>query len=201
MSQILQESIYEVDIKLNTGRFEKISFWDKWKIKEEENDGNFVEPDVFLSFEKLNIIVEAKRWDDKQQSSDQWKRELKGYFNEYSKYEFSKPIILLALGGIHREQTDFVTIDDKEISVYKSRWSRMLNIILNKKKYLERKVELSEMEEILIRIFEDLITSFELHGFFIGTWFSDEIRLKEHRPNNILLESFLEKNKTWKLKN
>ncbi len=77
--------------------------WPKWKLR----DGlTTVEPDCFLEFENIALIIEAKRYDNRmQQYAEQLARELIGYWEKPN----SKPVMLLAIGG-------FVYFTDKEIT-------------------------------------------------------------------------------------
>ena len=62
----------------NVGKLEKIEFWPSWKPAPQLERNNLrVEPDVFLRFKDLDIIVEAKRYDFTQsQKIEQWQNEL-----------------------------------------------------------------------------------------------------------------------------
>lgn len=198
--KILRNSIYGGGFPEETGGLLSLTFWDKWKMPKKDKDGIYVEPDVFLSFEELDLIVEAKRWDHKQQSEKQWKRELSGYFNDIAvkEEEQIKPVYLLALGGLHNETAKPITLNGKKVLVLKARWSKLLTAILNQKKSLEGIDNPSPLQISQLRIFKDLITSFELHGFFAGTWFKDEKRLKALRPNKIITDQlFLNNIKLW----
>ena len=70
----------------------RFKFWPHWDPKGTGNL-NRVEPDLFLEFENkeeskpLHVIVEAKRWDKKQQNSRQWERNAQAYYNEYATKE------------------------------------------------------------------------------------------------------------------
>ena len=48
-------------------------FWPNWDPEGTDNI-NRVTPDLFMRFANFDLIVEAKRWDSFQQSSDQWKK-------------------------------------------------------------------------------------------------------------------------------
>lgn len=82
----------------NVGKLEKVELWPRWKADSQlERNNSYVEPDVFLRFEKLDIIVEAKRQDFTQsQNKAQWENELGAWFQEF---KGGRPVLLLAIGG------------------------------------------------------------------------------------------------------
>lgn len=194
---ILIKSIYGNSFSKDTGALLSLTFWDKWRMKEEDNNSKFVEPDVFLSFEKLNLIVEAKRWDDKQQSEEQWTTELQGYFNEYPKEEETKPVYLLALGGLHSEENVFLKINEENVTILKSRWSKLLNTIVNQKKALANLETPTPFQISQLNVLEDLVVSFELHGFFAGTWLTDETGFFKLMPSSTITQSFIKNQTLW----
>src|ERR1700730_8982202 len=51
-------------------------FWPRWGLTESEENKQIKEPDVFLPFERLNLVVEAKLGDGNQQKPDQWAEEI-----------------------------------------------------------------------------------------------------------------------------
>lgn len=72
-------------------------FWPSWWLKT-SGPRQRVEPDVFLSFEACNVIIEAKRHDGHQmQYAAQLARELGAYFQARGT---GKPMYLLAVGGL-----------------------------------------------------------------------------------------------------
>ena len=69
-------------------------FWPRWFAEGTSNDHHHVEPDVFMRFGSFDLIIEAKRNDDKTfQYIDQLNNELIAYGNEYGKE--NKEIYLL----------------------------------------------------------------------------------------------------------
>lgn len=158
------------------GNLMGIEFWPHWKINEvdhiEISNKNYVEPDIFFSFEHLELIIEAKRWDNKKQDKKQWITEAQGYINEFQNgINPKKRVIVLALGGIKDDKSYSFKIDDLNFTVLKCHWSKLLNSISNMRKGLNN----SNMAYINHKnILDDLILSFELHGFFAGIWFDKE---------------------------
>lgn len=80
----------------NVGKLEKFEFWPKWEADSELGRNNtYVEPDVFLRFEELDIIVEAKRHDFTQsQNIEQWQNELGAWCQEF---QSDRQVVLLVL--------------------------------------------------------------------------------------------------------
>lgn len=179
LTNIFQNIIGE---KLNEklGSLKAIEFWAKWNASGTRNK-NFVEPDILLSFESLDVIIEAKRYDLQGQNKQQWKNELISYRNEYPNTE--KKVALWALGGNKNLTNSTLNILWKEnneeenqikepCEVIKTTWLKLLSIIKSEYfKYcrLNTQKELSGIE----RIFMDLIYSFQIHGFFVGTWIDE----------------------------
>jgi len=74
------------------GALQAYEFWPKWPTIE----GGITEPDVYVQFERADLIVEAKRWDVPQQYFDQWAREIRARPRERS----GRRLLLLAIGGL-----------------------------------------------------------------------------------------------------
>jgi hypothetical protein len=149
------------------GRLTEVEFWPKWDAAKIDSRSRFIEPDVFLRFENLDMIVEAKRYDEKGQYRQQWQNEFQAYLNEYPERE--KTVILWALGGINDLDNDAVEFDGQIIKVFKSTWTMLVNAV----QFEHQKQGLSPRSSHLNRIFSDLIFAFQFHGFFVGEWFAD----------------------------
>ena len=67
---ILRESLYHKKLPIICGEIEKIHFWEKW-ISKNTTNSLYVEPDVFIRFSNFDIIIEAKRYNNNQQSEKQ----------------------------------------------------------------------------------------------------------------------------------
>ena len=74
--QIIREACYSDHLPNIAGELtEDESFWPHWCANETDNK-NFVEPDLFLRFREFDLIIEAKRWDDRQQYRSQWEKDI-----------------------------------------------------------------------------------------------------------------------------
>lgn len=149
------------------GQLTELEFWPKWDTAGIGSHNNFIEPDVFLRFEDADLIIEAKRYDEKGQYKQQWLNEFQAYLNEYPERE--KNIILWALGGINDLKNDAVKFDGQTCKVFKSTWTMLLNAI--QVKYQKHRSSPQTVQ--LNRVFSDLIYAFQFHGFFVGEWFED----------------------------
>ena len=112
-----------------------MAFWNS----EHTTNSNRVEPDVFFRFKELDVIIEAKRYDDHQQSSSQWENEVQGYLNEYK--DDNKDVILIALGGINTEAVEWIEKEKKIIYVCKCRWTDILRTIKSRIKDSKNQTE------------------------------------------------------------
>lgn len=193
--QILREACYSDNFPAAVGEPISVDYWPKW---DPTGTGNttYIEPDVFIRFADFDLIVEAKRWDDRMQDRGQWERELIAYVNEYG--EERREVRLLAVGGIHDESD--ATIEHQRAGkvkpglatgnrssrklicpVHKCRWKR----ILNECRRLNRQPSQSRA---VVRILTDVIDLFAWHGYSTGRWFADfdfsRHRLSGHNPDH-----------------
>jgi len=171
-------------IKKELGQLLSMSFWPKWDASGIESNKSFIEPDVFIRFDNMDIIVEAKRYDDKGQYQQQWQNEFQAYLNEYPESE--KAVTLWALGGINTLNDDHVERGEQHCDVYKSTWTMLLDAIQSE----YQKLASYKHSPYLERLFADLIYSFQFHGFFVGEWFSDR-KMKPIGFSAISLDYFL----------
>ena len=169
--EILANSSYDKFTYSHFGKLLSFDFWPHWN-SENTSNSNFVEPDVFIRFENVDLIIEAKRYDDNQQYIGQWKNEIISYYNEYE--DEKKDLILLAIGGINSNNTEHISTESKQkVEIYKIRWKKILNEVENAKKRLEAIKSFSDNANSSIRILEVVLQSFELHGFLSIKWFKD----------------------------
>ena len=168
MWRIIRNSCYGKGLPEQIGKVLSIDYWPHWSANNEDiSNTNFVEPDVFIRLTGFDLIIEAKRYDDNQQSHQQWKNEILSYFEEYN--EDGKTLYLIALGGLNNEKSENLIFDikgkPKKIIIIKSRWKRILNEILD----YQKSIEYSETG--ISNIISDIIIVFQLFGFSTGKWF------------------------------
>ena len=111
--QLLRGACFSASLPTAAGELQSADFRPKWDPTGTANS-SYVEPDLFLRFADFDLIVEAKRWDQSKQSPQQWKNEVRAYWNEHLGDEASSTagptLRLIALGGI-------LTTQDQEASV------------------------------------------------------------------------------------
>jgi hypothetical protein len=88
------------------GTLQAYEFWPRWPTLE----GGITEPDIYVQFERADLIVEAKRWDVPQQYFEQWAREIKARPPERSGW----PLLLLAIGGLSKGEDGIAMRDDDQ---------------------------------------------------------------------------------------
>ena len=153
---ILCEAVTDAAPLEGAGKLADIQSWPTWNFaKEDERKRNI--PDLFLRFEHLDLIVEAKRFNEGQQLRRQWAAEIKAYYDQSFK---SKKLVLLALGGLHRFETETVS----ETTVLKSTWSRLLNAVTRR----YREVPKSSIG--ISVLYSDIILQFERFKFHPIRW-------------------------------
>ncbi len=167
MYHIVQKALYDVIPGLELYKIDSIEYWPNWSLP--QNDKNRrVEPDIFIRTSTQDIIIEAKRYDDKQQSHAQWEREIQGYINEYDKD--NKELVFIALGGLHSQKTVQITIAKRNFKIYKCKWSRILDAVKNVQYNLELSKQYLHSTIAIDNILSDIVLCFELFGFSSSDW-------------------------------
>jgi len=157
------------------GDFKEMQFWPHWDSKGTDNK-NLIEPDVFIRFEKYDIIIEAKRYDGNLQYEGQWKNEIIGYINEYEDDYNKEKLLFVALGDSGNNENPIEIEKEKEkysgkYSICRRKWSSILNQI----KLLKDK---NANNFGINNILNDIILIFQKFGFFVGEWF-ETLDIKE----------------------
>ena len=147
---ILRESIIDnKKIKsLSAGKLIDYSFWPSWDPDNTDNTRR-VEPDLFLSFEKLDLIIESKIDLSNKQTKAQWEREIISYKNEHKE---TKKVILLAVDGIFDPNLTVIN----EVEVYKTTWDKIADTIIN---YSKNK-NLEPEKKRLFKMFRNIFAMF-----------------------------------------
>lgn len=140
-----------------TGEILQIDFWPKWfNIQNIRNiyNSKYIEPDMFIRFERFDCIVEVKKTDRVGQYTDQWESQTLAYRNEYPE---GKQLVYIALGGNSRLNA---STHEKFKHVYKSTWQGLLREIV---KALKERVSLIYKTEIInqeIRVLQSVVEAF-----------------------------------------
>lgn len=172
LQKVLRNSLFHNKVPNDLGNLEQVSFWDKWDASNTSNT-NYVEPDVFMRFENVDIILEAKRYDFNQQYKDQMVNELVSYCNEY--YSDNKQLIFIEVGGLNslEDEDDYQlqNFNNKKVKICKTTWSKLLDTYV----YMRNEISSRENtnESHIIRLLDDIIYAFELHQFYKLKWLSE----------------------------
>ncbi|MBP7984418.1 MAG: hypothetical protein KAZ28_02120 [Bacteroidaceae bacterium] len=158
------------------GKINSIEFWPEWSIQGEYNNkitnSNRVEPDVFISFEDFDLIIEVKLYDGNGQYEEQWCNEINSYHNEYGE---NKKLYFIALGG--NENLNFGR--NSNIEIIKCSWvNLMIEVETCKNEIVEHKYNLG-IEDSLLRILQDLIDIFNYFGV-VDSWL-ENIDFKKYK--------------------
>lgn len=157
---------------LDLHQIESIEFWPHWSPKETPNV-YFVEPDVFISTKLKHIIIEAKRYDENQQSKDQWQKQITAYNNEFDPRDKKKELIFIALGGLSNKELEELIIKGEPYLIYKCHWRWILRSVLSLKDEIGRsKIHINSNWSIS-NVLEDIILIFRLFGYSTAPWFDN----------------------------
>lgn len=162
---ILRDSVIDnQNLPSLSGEIKKIDFWPKWdklqNIKAVPNK-KYIEPDVFIRFEKFDCIVEVKKTDASGQHADQWESQTQAYKNKYPE---GKTLVYIALGG--NPSLDALSLD-KFSHVHKSTWLRLLCAV---DKALRERISLSYKTDAIhqeCRILQSTVDAFACYNEYV----------------------------------
>lgn len=177
-TEALLDSIPDLDLT----KLESITYWPNWNPEHTTNTKR-VEPDVFIRTTKQDIIIEAKRHDDKQQDAGQWSREIQAYYNEYNDDE--KPLVFIALGGLYKKETETIKVKDVEHLVYKCTWKSILNTIQHIIHDMELATNYTNNTIAITKILQDMVLCFELFGFSTALWLERFIKAPQIKQTSL----------------
>ena len=155
-------------------------FWPQWKdinikdinIKDKTlKSREYVEPDVFIQFEKCDVIIEVKRTGHEQQTKEQWLNELVAYDQKFGN---NKDVYLIALGGyVDEDETldkikERWNIEESDIEKYMGKvcrcsWDNLKNQIKEYENYRD--------DKSWERLMEQINLSFQVCDFYEYRWF------------------------------
>lgn len=158
---ILRKSCTDTDnLPLSSGEVVSNDFWPSWNAKGKgTRNENRVEPDVFIRFEKFDLIIEVKRNDYTGQEKGQWSDQIICCKNKYERDK--QPLIFIALGGNHYLSTELI----QGINIYKCTWMSLCKSV-----YEENKNNIQPFEK---RILHDTTVAFNNFGIYDVKWFSE----------------------------
>jgi hypothetical protein len=190
LQHIFTKALFNEIEGLNLHQIEEISYWPNWSATGTSNVQR-VEPDIFIRCATQDIIIEAKRYDEKQQSRTQWENEIQAYYNEYA--DDNKPLIFIALGGLHTNATETIAVNDTSHNIYKCSWSGILNTVQGIIHDMELATDYTHNNVAINNILKDIILCFELFGFSTSPWLERFVK-----PTNIKQTSIHYFSKKWK---
>jgi hypothetical protein len=179
---IFTEALFDSIPDLDLTKFESITYWPNWDPEYTSNKIR-VEPDVFIRTATQDIIIEAKRHDNKQQDKNQWIREIQAYNNEFSDYE--KPLVFIALGGLYKNNTETITVKGVAHLVYKCTWKSILNTIQHIIYDMELATNYTNNNIAVTKILQDMILCFELFGFSTSLWLERFIKAPQIKQTSL----------------
>lgn len=165
------------------GQLLSYDFWPHWNADSTSNN-DYVEPDVFLSFENADVIIEAKRFDEYGQYFEEWKNELIAYSNEYT--NGSKPVFLIALGGNgSNKETEIFEAGGRSCFIVKCSW-------LGLHKAIKNQVESEKGSNK--RILESLLIACNQFGFRNYGWLDERDHLESYDISSSILNEIINHN-------
>ena len=156
--QILKDSVEENKEMLSfVGKIKKIEFWPNWSATNETSNTSRVEPDIFISFENLDVIIEAKKDSNNPQEKKQWENEIRSYKEQYNT---SKTVYLLAVSGNDSLEKEKMI----DVPIYKTTWEKIADVIIEN--------EIKECESQNKNLFKLMRKIFDIYSisFFEGIY-------------------------------
>lgn len=170
----------------HVGCINQVDFWPKWPVPPWlDRDSQYREPDVFIRFEKIDIIVEAKRNDATAQNIVQWVEQILSFlFKRDTEGERKHPIIYWVLGGMGDTfSQEFVDLErnkliklinqkypQEKIGLAVSSWSNLLSCLLDLQHFLSEEINRpsnlisANGRQHVLRITSDIIEALRIHG-------------------------------------
>jgi hypothetical protein len=158
--KMLREACYTSSVlPKDPGELRTYESWPKWAALGTDNS-NYVEPDVFLRFSNVDLIIEAKRSDEGRQNDAQWKRELVGYENKYGSSQV--PVILICISGNgSNTANETLRINGKERTIAKCSWVGLYEVLAE---------ELENITGNVRRIVETILNACDQFGIRSYQW-------------------------------
>lgn len=185
---IFKTALFDMVPGLDLHQIESIEYWPNWDSENTTNT-NRVEPDVFIRTATQDIIIEAKRYDVKQQSKTQWKNEIQAYYNEYQ--EEGRSLIFIALGGLHSKRTDEINVQGVKHKIYKCTWGAVLNTVQQITYTYQLNADYTNSNAAILNILNDIILGFSLFGFSTADWFERFLPVQNIKEDSITYVSQL----------
>lgn len=179
---LLRRALVGAEFPDPPGRLLEAAFWPGCNVRALEVDRFRVEPDVWLRFENLHLLVEAKRRDGvdmqtpKQLAWNWWA------IQQREDFDSELPMFLLAVGGIE-------TVSNAECEKWQAGGNQALELIPKKLPVRELRLAISSWRRLLeattffadqasdeggvSRVLNDMKAALRLHGFVLTRWLAD----------------------------
>lgn len=177
---LLQGATLHRGLPPDPGEIEEAELRPNWNPTETDRSSRVV-PDLFIRFERLDLIVEAKRWDANQHYRQQWSNEVQAYLNEYGPDD--REVHLIAIGNHSAAKAEEITLswtgEDGGVPqsvtcpVHPAQWSRLGEEVLRAIQGLEQLAHPWEEGQAALRILRDLQSWLGLHGVSRRFWLAD----------------------------
>jgi len=178
---ILKKSLLHDQLPSYIGGLNKVIFWENWSAEGTDNTSH-IQPDVLMRFEACDVLLEAKRHDENQQSAVQMHDQITAYFTTYG--EENKPLYFIQVGGLHSLSNELDNNKNgKTVPICKTNWSRLLNEVVEAQKKLS--LEKTSQSSASSRILEDVIKAFSLHQYYKLAWLGN---LSKTKINNFSMD-------------
>lgn len=173
---ILRQSCFSNDtMPIHSGHLLSYDFWPHWDRTDTDNK-IYVEPDLFIRFELLDVIIEAKYSDTGGQYEHQWKQEITAYHNEFGN---QKPFVFIAVGGNMSILAETLSLKDERVCIYKCNWLSLLMTVNKYRNELEA-ISVPDMNvSATMRLLDNIILAFNINGVYNIDWFNT---MAESRP-------------------
>lgn len=167
---ILRQSCFSSSsLPNNAGQLLSVEFWPHWDSKGRTANKHFVEPDVFIRFEEIDVIIEAKYGDVGGQWEGQWQNEIVAYHNEYGN---ETPFAFIAVGGNFSATEETIKVRKESVIIHKCNWLSILILITKYKTELE-KISVPDMaNSATMRLLDNIILAFNINGVYNIDWFN-----------------------------
>lgn len=156
------------NLPIFAGQIVDYEFWPHWDPTGTTNS-TLVEPDIFIRFQSLDLIIEAKYSDSKGQYSEQWENEVIAYKNEYGN---DKPVYFMAVGGNAEKASEIVPLV-KDVVANKCTWLSLLIQVTKLRDEYDALTMSCNSQSTLIRLLNLIELAFNIHEVYNIHWFNE----------------------------
>lgn len=175
--------VHSEELPDTCGEIIRVDFWAKWH---EIAGREYVEPDVFIRFEKFDCIVELKKTDLGGQHSDQWADQIEAYRNRFA--HDGRRIVYIALGGNS-------SLCSTRRYIYPASWQRLLHQVHAELAERENNFADDSVMKAEMRVLCSVIDAFALYNEYDVEFLSSLQRFN----TPISLPSVSEISSLWKI--